>query len=256
MRDKPEQELPPWEKDPLSSFLANAAFNERASSVNLPEVYLLLKRVHATFDCVATAIERDNREELCVPRILLFRSQSAFLAATRLTMSGQAFEAAPILRAAIEQAWYALHIARDPRPLERSNVWLQRHDSPSAMNACKHEFTVANVRDTHRSLDPDAAKILQQLYDSTIDFGGHPNPKGILASLRRVDEGGAVTYRVGILNPDPLLMTMTLKMAVEVAIGVLRVGQLIAPDLLKVEGLDLTIEQLIKEVPRTFADGK
>ena len=45
-------------------------------------------------------------------------------------------------------------------------------------------------------------------------------------------------------------------MAVEVAIGVLKVGQLIAPDLLKVEGLDLTIEQLIREVPRTFAEGK
>ena len=55
MADRPEQQLPPWEGDSLSSFMANAAFNERVSALNLPNVYGLLKQVHSTFDCVAAA---------------------------------------------------------------------------------------------------------------------------------------------------------------------------------------------------------
>jgi hypothetical protein len=250
--DKPDQALLPWEKDSLSMFFANAAFNERASALNLPKVYGLLKQVHSTFNCVAAAIEKDDREELLVPRFLLVRAHSAFLAAVRLAMSGQAFEAALVIRAAIEQTWYALHIARDPRPLERSTIWLQRHHSPAALMSCKKEFTVKNVRATHVALDPATAGVLSQLYDTAIDFGAHPNEKGILASLRREETERAVTYQVGILHPEPLLMSATLKTAIEVAIGTFKVSQLIAPMQLKVLGLDLCIDQLIGEVPRSF----
>jgi hypothetical protein len=171
-------------------------------------------------------------------------------------MSGQAFEATPVLRAAIEQAWYALHIAHDPKPPERSTILLKRHNGSAQKQACKNEFSIANVSATHKVLDAPTEEKFHHLYNTVIDFGAHPNEKGILASTRRQETKDSVTYQVGILYPDPLLMKTTLKMAVEVAIGVLKVGQLIAPDLLKVEGLDLTIEQLIREVPRTFAEGK
>jgi hypothetical protein len=43
-----------------------------------------------------------------------------------------------------------------------------------------------------------------------IDFGAHPN-EGVLASMRREETKDAVTFQVGILHPDPLLMTVTLK---------------------------------------------
>ncbi len=74
--------------------------------------------------------------------------------------------------------------------------------------------------------------------------------------MRREETKETVTFRVGVLNPEPLLMTTTLKTAIEVAIGALKVSQMISPKQLKVMGLDLTIEQLIREVPLTFADGE
>lgn len=255
MANEPEQQLPPWEKDSLSSLLENAAFNERATSLKLPKVYSLLKQVHSTFERVAATVEKDNREELLVPRFLIVRTHSAFLAAMRLAMSGQSFEATLVLRAAIEQAWYALHIARDPQPLGRSMIWLQRHHGPAEKKKCKEEFTVAKVRATHEGLDAATANILQQLYDTTIDFGGHPNEKGILASMRREETEEAVTYQVGMLNPEALLVTVTLKTAIEIAVGELKVFQLIFPERFRVMSLDLSIEQIIREVPRTFADG-
>jgi hypothetical protein len=254
MADTLKRQLPPWETDSLSSFLDDASHNERVSALKLPTVYGLLRQVHSTFECVEAAIEKDDQEELLVPRFLLVRAHAAFLATVRLTMSGQAFEGTLALRAAIEQTWYALHIARDPQPLERSYIWLQRHDGPAELKKCKEEFTVAKVRATHEGLDATTANILHQLYDTTIDFGAHPNETGILASMRREETKDAITFEVGKLHPDPRLMTATLKTATEVAIGTLKVSQLVCPKQLKVEGLDLTIEQLIREVPRTFAE--
>lgn len=254
MKEGPNQPVPPWENDPFSSLLADAAFNERASSLNSPEVFSLLKQIHSTFECVRAAIQKDDRDELLLPRILLVRIQSAFLAAVRLAMSGQTVEAAPVVRAAIEQAWYALHIARDPRPPERGSIWLKRDSTPKARARCKQEFRISNVFGTHKALDATSARTLKQLYEDVIDFGGHPNKKGVLASMQREEMLDTVTYKIGILNPDPLLVSMTLKTVIEVAIGTLKVSQLIAPRQLKVAGLDLTIEQLIREVPRTFAD--
>jgi len=254
MGDKPQQQLPPWERDPLSSFLKDAALNEHISSLNLAPIYSLLKQTHSVFESVKSCIEKDNHEELLVPRLLLVRSYSAFLAAVRLSMSGQSLEAMPVLRAAIEQTWYSLHIARDPKPPERSFIWLQRHTSPLQTKMCKNEFTIANVSATHKSLDAPTEEKFHILYNDVIDYGAHPNEKGILASMKLEETADAVTYQVGILYPDPLLVTVTLKTAIEVAIGILKVSQLICPMQLKVAGLDICIEQLIREVPPTFAD--
>ena len=252
MAEEKNPPLPPWEDDLLSSLFADAASNERVSSLNLPKIYSLLKQIHSTFDCVRAAIEQDHRDERVLPRILLVRTYSAFFAAVRLAMSGQTFEAAPVLRAAIELIWYALHVACDPQPPKRGIIWLKRDSSTKARAQCKQEFSIANVLKTHEGLDVTSARILKQLYDEIVDFGGHPNKKGVLASLHREEQQDTVTYRIGILNPDPLLVNVTLKAAIEVAICVLKVSQLIAPSHLKVEGLDLCIEQLIREGRHCF----
>jgi len=63
--------------------------------------------------------------------------------------------------------------------------------------------------------------------------------KGILASMKLEETAGRrSTYQVGILYPDPLLVTVTLKTAIEVAIGIFE-GEpnLICPMQLKVAGL-------------------
>ena len=248
----PSPHLPLWDNDPLSSLLADASRNERITALKLPKVYSLLKQVHAVFESVADAIRTDPQEGLLLPYLLFFRVHSSFLVAVRLTMAGQAFEANLALRAAIEQAWYALHIARDPRPPERIMIWLQRHETPEAQKKCKDEFTVSRVRSTHEALDSTSAGLLRQLYDVTIDFGAHPNERGIFASVQREETERVITHRVGILYPEPRLMTSTLKIAVEVAITVLKVSQLISPSQLRVEGLDLCIGQIVREMAEAF----
>jgi len=247
-----EQELPPWENDPLSSFFKDAEFNDRASSLNLPKVYALLKQVHSTFQRVEEAVEKDHREELLIPRFLIIRTRSSFLAAIRLAMSGQLSESYAIFRVAIEQAWYALHIAKDPQPPERSQVWLCRNHNDASKAKCKNEFTVQKVRSTHEALDAITAKILHQLYERTIDFGAHPNQMGLLASMRRSETEKEINYQVGILHPDLLALVATLKMAVEVAVGVLKVFQLIFPERFQPMSLDAKIEGIVKDLKSAF----
>src|SRR5271157_2360880 len=107
-----EQNPPPWDKDPLSTFLADAEFNGRVTALNLAPLYDMLRRVDGLFRRVEEAIESDDRDELLVSRFLMVRTHSSFLAGIRLAMSGQVSESFPVLRAAVEQAWYALHIAK------------------------------------------------------------------------------------------------------------------------------------------------
>ena len=145
-------------------------------------------------------------------------------------MSGQISEAQALNRAAIEQAWYALHIAKDPGQWPRAEIWLRRNESEAAEKACKTEFTVANVRQTHESLDADTAKHLAYLYNQTINFGAHPNQMGVLSSIRHVEDAEKIVFNVGILAPHPHGVMATTRVAAAVAIGAFKVFALIYPE--------------------------
>src|SRR6266446_3596576 len=98
---------PAWESDPLSAFISLAQWNERVIALKLPEVYALLRRVHAAFRRVAEITEREHNENLLPTRFLMARVHSAWLAATRLGMSTQIVEAYPVIRVGIiEASWY------------------------------------------------------------------------------------------------------------------------------------------------------
>lgn len=100
----PEQEPPPWEDDSLSEFFKLTEYNDRVTALNHPEVFEFIKRINSAFKDVLQAIEHDSKQELVIPRFLIVRTFSSFLAAIRLAMSCQVIEAFPVLRQAIEQA--------------------------------------------------------------------------------------------------------------------------------------------------------
>lgn len=248
-----EKNPPEWETDSLSAFLKEAEYNGRVTALKFPPVFDLLKRVHMTLKQFEEAIEKDNRQEYLVARFLAVRSHSSFLAAIRLAMSGQVSEAFPILRSAIESTWYALHIAKDPKPPERSEIWLRRDENTAAKAKCKSEFAVWKVKQTHETLDPNTAKELHGIYEKLIDFGAHPNQPGVMISMKKKSESDKqIDFSVGILYPEPLPILFALRMAVEVAIGTLKTFQLVFPERLKLVGIDLEIEKLIAQANDLF----
>jgi hypothetical protein len=241
--------LPPWGDDPLSGFLATAEHNIRVTTLKWPDVYAVQQRAHTLLARISELTAVDPGDvHLLVPRLLITRSHSAILAAMRSAMSGQAFEAQPLLRVALEEAWYALHVATDSAPPKRAKIWWNRGDSPAATQACKDEFTVKKVRDTHERIDPATAAATKHLYEDTIDLGGHPNQRGVASSLvldrSRPD---AAVFRAGGLDPGTPFSLATLKAAVDVAIGSAKTAGLIYPERFRIAGVDGLINRLVRQ---------
>lgn len=247
-----EQSLPAWEKDPLSTFLFEAEFNTRVTALNCAPLYDLMRSLDGLFRKVEGAIENDNREALLVSRFLIVRTHSSFLAGIRLAMSGQVFESCPVLRSAVEQAWYALHIAKDPTPPTRAEAWLNRNIGDIEKGHCKSEFTVAAVKGTHEKIDPRTAQTLHEIYERLIDFGARPNQFGVMAAVTKSETDAKVSFGVGILHPEPLRIAWALKMASGVAIGALKVFLLVFPERFALLGIDRTIEDLLEHANNVF----
>ena len=243
-----EKKPPDWDNGPLSLFFKDAEYNERATALNFPKTYELLGQVHALFQKFEEVTEKDNRDELLVPRFLMVRAHSSFLAGIRLAMSGQVSESFPILRSVVEYAWYALHIAKDPDGTKRSKIWLRRDDDAEAQKRCTLEFRVKKVQRTHEALDAATAKEFHGVYKDLISFGAHPNPFGVMTALSKTGKtDNQVTYDVGILQCKPLSVRFALRMAVATAIGALKTFQLVFPERFTIAGLDLEIKKLIPQ---------
>jgi len=240
--------LPAWDNDPLSMFLSDAQQNEPVTSLKMADIYTVLQRAHGDFLRVQEISERDNDPDMIPTRFLMARAHSAWLAAVRLGLSAQTVEAYPLLRATIENAWYALHLAKDPAPPARAEVWLRRGEDDEAKKRCKAEFSVANVRTTHRSLDTATEKVVHQLYEWTIDLGGHPNERGVMTTTIRTDTGFGAVF----LSNNPVPIAGALKVAAEVAVSTLKTPGLVYPERFAIMGVDRDIAELVDGINTVF----
>lgn len=240
--------LPPWGDDALSSFLAQAQYNERVTPLKLPDIYSLLRRVHAAFQKVADITERENTPALLPSRFLMARAHSAWLAAVRLALSAQTVEAYPLARVVAENAWYALHIAKDCAPPARVEIWLNRDDDDAAQKRCANEFSIASVRQTHASLDAVTEGKLYTVYRDTITFGGHPNERGVLAGTVRTADGFGQVF----LSDNPVVIAAALKTVVEAAVGALKTVRLIFPERFAIMSVDGDIDKVVDELNTVF----
>jgi hypothetical protein len=97
------------------------------------------------------------------------------------------------------------------------------------------------------------AAIVQVLYERTIDFGAHPNERGILSALTSVDTADGRTYEVAYLTNKPLLFASALKTAIEAAVGALKIFRLIFPERFAIAGVDQDINGLVDALKAVFA---
>jgi len=105
-------------------------------------------------------------------------------------------------------------------------------EDDEAKKRCKAEFSVANVSATHRSLDTKTEKVVHQLYEWTIDLGGHPNERGVMTTTIRTDTGFGAVF----LTNNPVPIAGALKVAAEVAVRMLKNGRAGPPRTLRDHG--------------------
>ena len=114
---------------------------------------------------------------------LLLRSHSAFRPATGNALSGQLSEAAVLGRSAIEYAAYGFYLSRKPALLA---TWSDRARSEIDRKAAKKAFRMAKIMGEIQGVDLELFSAFQQLYESLIDEGAHPNEPAVRTS--RVEE--------------------------------------------------------------------
>lgn len=237
------QLLPPrWGDDNLSQFLGESFGNQLATFVHKPKHFSLLSRINETFQTCGRAL--DNSPQF-LPSIFLLRSHSTFLASVRLASSGQVPETFPLLRSALEYALYAHHVARDET---RSYIWVSRHDDEASMKRCRREFTHSRVIESLKAHLPALHPVIEKLYEQTIDFGAHPNERGLSSSTVFVSEGSKNIFRVAQLQGGGEAMNFGLHVTAQVGLTAMSVFEQLYSNQFRELGVTIMLETLRREL--------
>ncbi|MCK6376844.1 MAG: hypothetical protein L6Q69_22480 [Zoogloea sp.] len=114
--------------------------------------------------------------------VLIVNAHASFRAASFLALSGQLLAVFMTLRGALESALYANAIAADP---QLGPVWFRRDQDEHARQRCREAFTIRKMFDSLAAVQGRPfADAVRDGYDSTIDFGAHPNSRSIVSSAR------------------------------------------------------------------------
>lgn len=234
-----EMTLPPgWAGDSLSDFIQTAFANTLATFVHKKHAFGHLLQIDSAF---RKAGENLHDAENTLAALLFHRSHSAFLASCRLAMSGQAAETFPVLRSGLEYALYALHINENSAFAE---VWLRRHDNDTALGEVRQEFKHGRLMKTLLKRDAVLHAQISELYERTIDFGGHPNERAVSSSTTLTTEGDTAVISNKLLHGDSLALDHALTTTAEIGLRSIMVFRLVFTDRFDLAGLRDAIDVL------------
>jgi hypothetical protein len=172
---------------------------------------------------------------------LLFRSHAAYRAGCGTAMAGQAPETFTQLRSCLEYAGYALHIFKTP---EVGLTWLSRHDDIKSLAAVRREFQAVKIEQVVASVDPSLGRIYSQLYQTAIDFGGHPNERGVTSNMQMKDADDVRHVMHLYLHGDGIQLQHALKLTAQTGLCSLHILQHIFAERFALIGLRDRLMQL------------
>ncbi|MDP1590748.1 MAG: hypothetical protein Q8M07_23540, partial [Prosthecobacter sp.] len=193
-----EQPPPGWGVDELTKYIDIARHNQWATFANKP----IVRQKLIAIDAQLVAVSKDwLNPQSEIAASLLLRCHSAFRAAAGHALAGEVADCFPSCRAMLEYAAYAVHVYRAPN---LGMVWLKRHDDEAATEAQKNAFSHRKVFAAVKKANRHAGERFEDLYQKTIDFGGHPNQRAILGNLEVVEVKGRRVMRSILQHADGL----------------------------------------------------
>ena len=234
--------LPPppgWGQDLLTQFLDTARRNQFATFANKNVAMNDL----ISLDSMFTKLVTDPvTAKLFAPMSFFLRSHSAYRAAVGAVCSGQIYEAQALLRSCLEHAAYAHYVADEP---PRYEVWLNRHESMDTKKSVRTEFLLKKIVEVLTVSSEDLGSIFWKLYEHTIDYGAHPNERGVsLNSELMMTDGGEKRFSAIYLQRDGLALDLGLKNAAQVCLWALSVAALIDPARVQRHGIDQGLAEM------------
>lgn len=229
-----------WGKDPLSEFIKTAWNNTFATFANLKPQYNCLNEIHVTYRKI---IDNLINSPEWFASFFLMRAHASYIGGVRLSLSGQVPEAYIVFRGCLENSLYGLYVSRRPNTQE---IWLRRHDDESSKRRCKNEFTTRNVFQCLESVDKKIHHIAQQLYDTTIDYGAHPNERGLMSLMTQEKDGSKIDFRLYYLTGNTLPLHLCIKTAARIGICSLYIFKNIYRERFDILGIAEKLKELEK----------
>lgn len=172
-----------WDSLVLGRILDSADECRRASRQSLQRWLSLFEEIVVSHrGIMASGLLQGYPEEVGVPVGLVRCSFDYFTAAIDVGLSGQVPACFGLQRLCIESAVYAHSIMRRP---ELGDIWLMRNDTPENRKSFQREFQITDLIDALPDSDLLPHGDTKELYNLTIDWGGHPNRDAALASAMR-----------------------------------------------------------------------
>ncbi|PPQ21107.1 hypothetical protein CV770_02405 [Bradyrhizobium sp. AC87j1] len=211
---------PEWQRGDLFPFIEECWSNSVAFVALNNVVAARLTAIDEIFFAVHDGFKPSSETEL-VPILLFFRSFSAFRSSVMVGLS-QPADSFPLQRSCLEYAGYAKLVFDHP---ELAKLWLQRDQNLAGV---RRKFSNRAVREAIEKGDAPLVAIYQDLYEKSIDFGAHPNEKGVLGS---VVPGSLNTgnMQVMMLAGDSLQLQHGLKSCAQAGICSLKIFNLVFP---------------------------
>lgn len=227
---------PEWGNDPLSTFIQGTTDNTYATFYNLKEWYNRLRDIHIAFN---SCTQNMDRTPDFLTSFFLVRSHSAYLAGVRLALSGQVPEAYMVLRGSLECALYGLYIARKSSVRE---VWLRRDEDEAAKKRVRLEFMISNLFPVLESENHKLRKIAGDLYERTIDYGGHPNQQAFLSVMKQQSGESKTTFQSAYMIGNEPALQLCLKSCAQIGTCTLSIFQLVFPERFDILGISQNLE--------------
>lgn len=125
---------------------------------------------------------------------MLINARFLLMTAFRVGLTGHAAGVHPILRTALETACYALLMTEDVSQ-SLTAKWISRNNSPEDLKACRNAFQapIKSAQEIVNGRGPGLGDWMYKLYESSIDFGAHPNAKTVTLHTRMFDDEAGVT---------------------------------------------------------------
>ena len=157
----------------------------------------LIAALRRSYDFYTRGLWADGPETHPVAGLLAINAFMTYLAGIRTAMTGQAGAIFPTLRTALEYACYAFLITENTALAE---VWSDRHKSAYHLKASRRAFgqAVAETAKRLNRIQAGAGDWVAEAYEVGIDFGAHPNPKGVFSHVTFDEDADEPYFQLGV----------------------------------------------------------
>jgi hypothetical protein len=228
--------------DNLITFLELVASNQKANVAKFHAPYDLIRRVNI---CLSTAGKHLTNPKPVMAGVLFLRCQYAYKAAAGMALAGQVVETFVMMRSCLEYAGYALAMFHDP---SLESAFMSRHLSVREMQVQKQKFRISEIKNVIVVFDAKLAEVFTDLYERSIDFGGHPNPHAAMSAVEMPNDTALNrSFTAFALSTDEKVLRHAMKSVAQVGLAVLFIFQHLFKPKFELLGIRVEMDRLRRE---------